>query len=133
MSQGRTDTWATRMPARRSSLITAIVVGLVAGALACTGITGSSEGRADDVDPPSESTMSGPPGAHADPAHPPGPTNDHDVPGLHHAGMACLVDVTLRVADLEVAIVTEPSCVPETPPARSYSSGPEPPVPRPSS
>lgn len=138
MVRGRVDTTAPQTRARRSGLIAAIVVGLVAGALMCTGVTGPAHAQANEVGEPARSSMAQPAAtdvhaAHASHTPPAGSTNDHEMPTHHHAGMACLVDIDLRVADLDVAIVAEPNGDPDTSPTTSQSFGPEPPVPRPTS
>lgn len=109
---------------RRSSVVAAaaIVGGLLIGALTCSGFTGSGHAHASaDV---SMST------AHVRPADHVGHDGGSDVVVPHHASMACLIDITLRVADLEVMLVSEPNAEPETISVPLIFSGPEPPVPR---
>ena len=126
---GVAHTSGSRTPDRRSHLAaaTAIVVGLLLGALTCTGASGATAAAqqpsaisADDV--------------HEHPAeHPAEHTDGHGTAGQHHVNMACLVDITLRIADLDVVIVSQPTAGSESCSAISRFFGPEPPVPRTSS
>lgn len=127
---------ATRTCDRRSRLVTAaaIVVGLVFGVLTCAGIADPSTAQAHGTGSmPAAAAHS--PSVPADSAHAHAAegTGDGDTPVDHHASMACLVDITLQIADLDVVMTSEPNADPAACAAMSYAFGPEPPVPRPHS
>ena len=124
MILGIAHTYGSRTRVRRSHLAaaTAIVVGLLLGGLTCIG---ASEAVA-STQPSAVSAG----GMHEHPAE---HTDGHGTVDQHHANMACLVDITLRITDLDVVIVSQPTAGSESCSVTSRFFGPEPPVPRTSS
>ncbi len=118
-----------RLPCALAAI--AIVVGLLTGALACAANSNSTDALSSGGhSPTAQRTAISGDSVHAHPAE---HTDGHGTADQHHANMACLVDITLRIADLDAVIVSQPTAGSESCSVTSRFFGPEPPVPRTSS